>query len=178
MKTRTKIIGAFLAASSIALAVPYAAQARGGDDGFGGGCEGRGHHMKGGQRMFGGHGEARGMLRGLDLTEAQQDKIFQMRHDLEPKMYEQMKAARAADQALRDMMDKGEYDAAKVKTLTEQRAAAMSRMAQMKFASRNEVYQLLTDDQKAEFNKRKAARQERRGQRGMMFERGGPGMDS
>lgn len=38
MKTRTKIIGAFLAASSVALAIPYAAQARGGDEGFGGAC--------------------------------------------------------------------------------------------------------------------------------------------
>jgi len=177
MKKRTKIIGAFLAASSVALAIPYAAQARGGD-GFSGGCEGRGHHMKGGKEMFGGHGGERGMMRGLDLTEAQKDKIFQLRHDLEPKMREQMKAAQAADQALRDMMDKGEYDAGKVKTLTEQRAAAMSQMAQMKFANQNEVYGLLTDEQKTELKKRKEARQSRHDKRGMGPERGAPDMDT
>jgi len=177
MNKRTKIIGAFLAASSVALAIPYAAQARGGEGGFGGGCEARGHHMKGDKHMFGGHGD-RGMLRGLDLTEAQKDKIFEMRHELAPKMREQMKAARAADQALREMMDKGEYDAARVKALTEERAAAMSQMAQMKFASQNEVYQLLTDEQKAEFAKRKEERQSRHERRGMGPGHGGPGMDS
>ena len=167
MNKRTRIIGAFLAASSVALAIPYAAQARGGEGGIGGGCEARGHHMKGDKHMFGRHGD-RGMLRGLDLSEAQ------VRHAVR----KQFALARAADQALRDMMDKGEYDAARVKALTEERAAAMSQMAQMKFASQNEVYQLLTDEQKAEFAKRKEERQSRHERRGMGPGYGGQGMDS
>lgn len=118
------------------------------------------------------------MLRGLDLTEAQRDKIFELRHDLEPKMREQMKVARAADQALRDMMSEGKYDEARVKTLTEQRSAAMSRMAQMKFASQNEVYQLLTDEQKAELQQRRAQRQSQHQRRGMGSEYGPAGMAS
>lgn len=178
MKKRTKIIGAFLAASSVALAIPYAAQARGGDYGFGGGCEGRGHQMHGARHMFGGHGGGHGMLRGLDLTEAQKDKIFELRHKLEPEMREQMKVVRAAGVALREMMSQGEYDAARVKTLTEERAAAMSQMAQMKFASQNEVYQLLTDEQRAELKKRKEARQERWEKRGMGPGRGVADMDT
>lgn len=173
MNKRTKIIATFLAASSIALAVPFAAQARPGGDGFfDGACSAQGGMMKHGG-MRGGHGG--GMMRQIDLTEAQQDKMFELRYAMAPRMHEEMKTMRTASQALRDMMDKGEYDEAKVKALTEQRAQAMSRMAQLRAKNQHEVYQLLTPEQRDQWQKLRAERPMRRG---MMPQGPGPDMES
>jgi len=173
MNKRTRIITAFLAASSIALAVPFAAQARPGGDGFfEGGCRAQGDMMKHGG-MRGGHGGD--MMRQLDLTEAQQDKMFELRYAMAPQMREEMKTMRAASQSLRDMMQKGEYDEAKVKDLTEQRAQAMSRMAQLRAKNQHEVYQLLTPEQRDQWQKLQTERPMRRG---MMPQGPGPDMES
>jgi len=173
MNKRTKIMTAFLAASSIALAIPFAAQARpGGGDVFDGGCRAQGEMMKHGG-MRGGHGG--GMMRQLDLTDAQQDKMFELRYAMAPKMREEMKTARAASESLRDMMQKGEYDEGKVKELTEQRALAMSRMAQLRARNQYEVFQLLTPEQRDQWQKLQAQRPVRGG---MMPQGPGPDMDS
>lgn len=173
MNKRTKIITAFLAASSIALAVPFAAQARpGGGDFFGGGCSAHGDMMRHGG-MRGGQGG--GMMRQLDLTEAQQDKMFELRYAMAPKMREEMKTARAASASLRDMIQNGEYDEAKVKALTDQRAQAMSRMAQLRARNQYEVFQLLTPEQRDQWQKLRAQRPMRGG---MMPQGPGPDMDS
>ncbi|QID16722.1 Spy/CpxP family protein refolding chaperone [Nitrogeniibacter mangrovi] len=162
MNKRTKIIGAFLAASSIALAVPFVAQARpgGGDSGFGG-CGSHGQRMAMAWGQGGHHGG--GLLRTLDLSEAQRDKIFELRHALAPQMHEEMKTVRSASQALRGMMQQDAYDEAKVKALTEQRAAAMSRMAQLRLRNQHEIYQLLTAEQREQLQQQMSARQARRG---------------
>lgn len=173
MNKRTKIITAFLAASSIALAIPFAAQARpGGGDFFDGGCRAQSGMMKHGG-MRGGYGG--GMMRQLNLTEAQQDKLFELRYAMAPKMHEEMKTVRAASQSLRDMMLKGEYDEAKVKDLTEQRAQGMSRMAQLRARNQFEVFQLLTPEQRDQWQKLQAQRPMRGG---MMLQGPGPDMDS
>ncbi len=164
MNKRTKIITGFVAASSIALAVPFIAHARPGGEGFGGDCGMRGERM-GYEGMHGGkHG--RGLMRQLDLTEEQRDQMFELRHALAPKMREEMKAVRAASQSLRDMAQKGEYDEATVKQLTEARAAAMSRMAQLRARNQNDIYQLLSPEQRTQFQALRAQQQGRFGERG------------
>jgi len=178
MNKRTKIVSAFLVASSIALAVPLAAQARpDGDGAFAGGCGARGEMMKHGGRHGGERGP--GMMRELNLTEAQQDKMFELRYAMAPKMREEMKAIRAASESLRDMADKGEYDEAKVKSLTETRAQAMSRMAQLRAKNQHEVYQLLTAEQRDQWQKLKTQRpMPRPPMGGMMPDGPDQGMDS
>ena len=127
MRFNTPTLKSFLVASSIALAVPLAAQARP-DMGehFGGGrcdAEMRAHDGKG--RHHG--GPKMGMLRGLDLSDAQRDQIFELKHALVPELRAEMKVVRATRQALREMMENGSYDAAQVQQLTEQGAAAKAR---------------------------------------------------
>lgn len=171
MSKRNRVIAGFLAASSIALAVPLAAQARGGHHpGFEGGCDMRGDMVGAGMRGgdFGGFGA----MRALDLSEAQQDKIFALRHDLAPKMREQMKAVREASVNLRELMEADKYDEARVKDLADARAAAMSEMTQMRLQTEHQVVQLLTEEQRAKLKEIKAQRMARDGDR---FRGRGPG---
>ncbi|MCB1959547.1 MAG: Spy/CpxP family protein refolding chaperone [Rhodocyclaceae bacterium] len=163
MKINTPTLKAFLVASSIALAVPLVAQARPDmDERFGEGprCEEGMRKHEGMGRHHGGPGM--GMLRGLDLSDAQRDRIFELKHALAPKLRDEMKAVHASRQSLREMMDKGEYDAAKVKQLTEEGAAAKARMAQLTLQNQHEVYQLLTPEQRTKMSELREQRAERR----------------
>ena len=171
MRFNTPTLKSFLVASSIALAVPLAAQARP-DMGehFGGGrcdAEMRAHDGKG--RHHG--GPKMGMLRGLDLSDAQRDQIFELKHALVPELRAEMKVVRATRQALREMMENGSYDAAQVQQLTEQGAAAKARMAQLTLKNQHAVYQLLTPEQR---ERMKELREQRVSRRDAM--RGGRGM--
>ena len=161
-----------LVASSIALALPLAAQARPMMGGHGHGqCDGGPMSMQSERGFFGGEKMPR-MLRGLDLTEAQQDKVFALMHEQAPAMREKAKEMRAARIAMRDMMMSDKYDEAQVKALTERSAQAMAEMAQMRARSANEIYKLLTPEQRKTLQERKAAMQQRMQDR--MGKRGGP----
>ena len=153
MKTSTKIISAFIAASAIALAVPLAAQA----DGYAGGrhCSSHEHGFKGGH-MGGRHarGEMHRMLRGLDLSEQQRDAIFALRHEQAPQMREYMKQMRASHKGLHDLAISGEYDATRAEELAQQGAQAMADMAKAKTRMGAEVYKLLDERQREQFRQR------------------------
>ena len=171
MKFSKPTIKAFLIASSVALAVPLAVHARGGMDG--GDSEWGGHRgqqcesgmMKHGGGHRGHHGKDMGMMRGLDLSEAQRDQIFELRHALAPKMREEMKVVRASREQLREMAMAGSYDDAKVKELTEAGAAAKARMAQMRLKNQHEVFQLLTPEQREKMAEMRAKRGAGKGKR-------------
>ena len=173
-----KSIKTFLIASSVALAVPMAAQARGGMDWGGEGGDRCGSAMM--KHHGGGHhgGHMMGGMRGLDLSEAQRDKIFELRHALAPKMRAEMKVVQAARTQLRDMVTSDSYDEAKVKELTEASAGAKARMAQMRLRNQHEVYQVLTPEQREKMKERKQEMREKKGKRmhdkGDRMERRGP----
>lgn len=177
-----KSIKTFLIASSVALAVPMAAHARGGMD-WGG--EGGGRCEAGMMKHHGGHhGDhmMRGM-RGLDLSDAQRDQIFELKHALAPKMREEIKAVRAARAQLRDMAMSDSYEEAKVKELTEARAAAMARMAQLKMRNQHEIQQVLTPEQREQLKQRAQKVGEKKGKRmqdkgGRMERKGSPSTES
>ena len=88
----------FLIAASVALAIPLTAAAFGGHGGHAGcGMEahgGAGHPMMGGNMMP-------PHLRGLNLTEAQQDKVFEIMHAQAPVMRDKAKVVRKAESDLR-----------------------------------------------------------------------------
>lgn len=87
-------------------------------------------------------------LRGVELSEAQQDKIFSIMHKQEPLMREQAKAARKAQDALRALAASGEYEDAKAKTLAEAVARAMAEMTLQNARNEQQIYALLTPEQR------------------------------
>lgn len=173
MRTPNRFLVALLATSGIALALPMAVQARpmmGGE-----GCHGPMSMERGGHGaefgMFGG-GHGPRYLRGLDLTEAQKDKVFDLMHAQAPAMRAKVKELREARSNLEALTRSPTYDEAKVRTLTDKAAAAMADLARMHARTEHQIYQLLTPEQRQELNERKDSRDERGP--GMM--RHGPGM--
>ncbi len=164
-------IAAVVAAAGVALAVPFLVSAQGAPDGAGPGMRAgafqRMHARQAGHGSHGGYGEQAMMggafLRGLDLTEAQRDKIFAVRHANAPAMREQGKIMHAARAELAKLALSNDYDEARVKALTDRSAQAMSTMAQLRARSMNEVFRVLTPEQQAKVIERHA-RWEQRGE--------------
>jgi len=156
MKFRNHILTAFLAASSIALAVPLATQARSMDG------------MEGCERPHAMWGERDGlppMLKRLNLTDEQKAKVSQLRKQDADLMAEKLKAMCDSRTQLHDMQSKGEYDEAKVKALTEQGARAMAEMGQARARQHHELMQILTPDQRKQFEAKRGQMMKRLEQR-------------
>lgn len=167
MKVLTPVLGACLLASSLALGVPATAAA---DDlqrvSAPGEWRGGGHHrgMRGGDGMREGGGVR--MLRGLDLTDAQRDQIFQIHYAQMPEMRAQRIAARTARKELRDLALAPAYDAAKAKAAADAYAKASAQIALMRVESTSKLLAVLTPEQRKQLEERRARWQERRGKRG------------
>lgn len=176
---------AIAAAAGVALAVPFLVSAQGAPAGDGPGMRAGGfHHV---HARHGGPGEQAMMggafLRGLDLTEAQRDKVFAVMHANAPAMREQGKILRATRGELAKLALSNDYDEAKVKALTDRSAQAMSTIAQLRARGMNEIFRTLTPEQQAKVIERQA-RWEQRGPGGWRHfgpggegRRGGPGID-
>jgi len=147
MNTFKRTLAVFLATSSIALAVPLAANAgpmMGG--GMEGGCGKGGSEMRGGQRD-----DLPRMMKKLDLTAEQEAQIKELRKqdgELISEKYQSMRDSRAQ---LHEMQKKGDYDEAKVKALTEQGAQAMAEMAQLRARQHHQIMEVLTPEQRQKF---------------------------
>lgn len=177
-------IAAIAAAAGVALAVPFLVSAQGapGGDGMREGGEFHRIHAR-----HGGPGE-RGMmggayLRGLDLTEAQRDKVFAVMHANAPAMREQGKILRATRDELAKLALSNDYDEAKVRALTDRSAQATSTIAQLRTRGMNEIFRTLTPEQQAKVIERQARWEQRGPGGGRHFgpggegRRGGPGFD-
>ena len=161
MKARYPVLAAFLLASGLALGLPATATAddarrvAAAGDWHGGGGMHRGARR---DRMM--H-----MLRDLDLTEAQRDQIFQIRHAQAPAMREQAKAMRAARKDLRELAMAPEYDAQKAQASADAMAKAMSAMALMRVDTTRKLLAVLTPEQRKKLDERRAQWKARRGAR-------------
>jgi periplasmic protein CpxP/Spy len=101
-----------------------------------------------------GHGHGmRSMIRQLNLTEAQQDQIFKIRHEQTPAFREQMKKVRAARQDLRKLAAAERFDEAAVRRAADAQAKAMSDLAVLHAQTQNRVRSVLTAEQRAQFDK-------------------------
>jgi len=129
-------IAAFLLASSVALGVAPAAHAQGMP----------GHGMHGGGPMM--------MLRGLDLTQAQRDQVFQIFHEQEPAVHEQMKQVRQARADLMKLAAADNFDQARAQQAADAQAKALSALAVMHAQSMNRVRAILTPDQRSRLDQR------------------------
>lgn len=94
-------------------------------------------------------------LRGLKLSEEQQDKVFAILHEQAPKMREQAKTARQAHTELRDLALAEQYDEARARALADSGAKAMAEMALMRMRTERQIVALLTPEQRQAMSDRK-----------------------
>ena len=135
------ILASLLAASSVAVAIP-SAQAQP----FEHGRAMQAHQMRGG---------GMGMLRGLDLSEAQRDQVFKIFHDQAPAMRERMKATRAAHEELRKATAAATFDSARVRQLADAVGKAHAEAAYARAENMSRVLAVLTPEQRAKLEQRR-----------------------
>lgn len=104
--------------------------------------------MEGGPQ--GGAGMMHGphFLRGLGLTEAQQDSVFNLMHGQAPQMREQMKALRKAREALHAAARSDTFDEARATALAGDIARITSTIEVMHARMESAVWKLLTPEQR------------------------------
>lgn len=165
-------IAAFTVAGSLALAVPFLVSAQASPDaGAQAGPQkmlmkqhahwrhGGEHHRSMRGDAMRGHGER--FLRGLDLSDEQRDRIFEIRHAAAPKIREQAKVLRETRGEFSRLALSSEYDEAEVRALAERNAQAISEMAQLRARSMNEIYKVLTPEQQTKLQERRSKMQEK-----------------
>jgi Spy/CpxP family protein refolding chaperone len=139
MSLSKKHVASFLLASSMALGVAHAAPGEGGMWSHGG-------HREGGGPMM--------QLRGLDLTEAQRDQVFQIFHEQAPAFHEQMKQLRAAQSAMRAASETDRFDASRAQAAADAQGKAVSQLAMLRAQTAQRVRAILTPEQRAKLDER------------------------
>jgi len=119
------------------------------------------HH--GGEDGMGMPGHALLPLHGLKLSDAQQDKVFQLVYAAEPALYQKMKALRATREGLRSAAGFSAYDPAKVKQLAEQQGRQMADLISFRSELRHKIYGVLTPEQQQQLKKREVGHEHRMG---------------
>ena len=143
----------FLVAAGIALEIPLGAAAYQGEPGGHPGCghfAGRGGPGMGGEMML-------PHLRGLNLSEAQRDKIFEIMHAQAPLMREKAKAVRKAEDDLRALAAADDYSDAKARALADAAAKAISEMSLARARAERQVFEALTPEQRKQLADLKAS---------------------
>jgi len=159
----TRRIGQFVLATVIAASTPLlahaapspadagpAASAHRGPPG-GPGFE---HHRRGGAEF----GRGPHFLHGIKLTEAQQDKVFDIVHNRAPALRDAMKTAGKSRKELNELVRSGSFKESEARALADRGAKALAEAEFLKARSDAEILALLTPEQRAEIK----TRQERR----------------
>lgn len=142
MKHKKLIIASTLGAGLLALSATTILQAS-----PIGSCEpGARHAMFQGKQ--GRHAGPMKMLRKLDLTEEQQDKVFELMHEQKPAMRDKMKEMRQARQAIHEVVLSDKYDPKQVSLLADKQGKLVAEMIKMRTKNFNQVYSMLTPEQK------------------------------
>jgi Spy/CpxP family protein refolding chaperone len=84
----------------------------------------------------------------LSLTEAQQDKIFEIQHAQVPVMREKGKALRRAESDLRALTAGPDYSEAKARALADSAAKAMTEMTLARVKVDRQIFELLAPEQR------------------------------
>lgn len=145
----------FLIAASVALAIPLSASAFGGKHGGHGDCGFEAHGGSGHQSMAGNMMPPH--LHGLNLTEAQQDKVFEIMHAQAPVMRDKAKGLRKAEGDLHALTAAPDYSEAKARTLADAAAKAMAEMALVRAKADRQVFEVLTPEQRKQLAETKPA---------------------
>ncbi len=148
IRMRTFILTALMAAAPLAHAAPEEAPAPAGMPMH--------EAPHGGMPMMGGPMGAMPGKPGIDLSEAQQDKLFQLHHQQAPAIYAQQKAARKAAEALKALIGTPDYTPAKARDLAQALAKAHAELSLLRAQSEHEFLSMLTEEQKKQMTERRA----------------------
>lgn len=88
------------------------------------------------------------LFRGVELSEAQQDKVFAILHAEAPYLREQGKAAIKAREALRELASADKYDDARAAALARDAATAEANIALQHVRTRQKLLAVLTPEQR------------------------------
>ncbi len=105
----------------------------------------------------GGPGLPPPILHGLDLTEAQQDKVFDILHAQAPYVREQDKALRKARAALHALASSAQYDDTKAASAAQAAAQAVSNLELSRVRTEQKLLAVLTAEQRKQALQRAAA---------------------
>jgi protein CpxP len=114
------------------------------------------HYMLSSVPRIDGHEPTPPFLAGIDLSEAQRDKIFAITYAIMPSMREQEKLARHARIQLMDLGISGQYSEAKAKELANTIGKAEAELILLRTLSDSQIYELLNDEQRRELADRKS----------------------
>jgi len=95
-------------------------------------------------------------LHGVDLTEAQRDKLFELRHAQEPILREKAKVASKAQMELRHLVHMAGFDGARARSLADAHGMAMADIAMMHAQFESQVLAMLTPEQRKRIDERHA----------------------
>jgi len=93
-------------------------------------------------------------MRNLNLSEAQRDQLFALKHAQAPQMREKAKLARSAQQELRALAQAETFDAERAKALADTSAQARSEMMQLRAQNQHAMMQILTPEQRQKWQDR------------------------
>lgn len=103
-----------------------------------------------------GHGPHHGMHEHMTLSEAQQDKLFALRHAAEPAEREHEKAERHAHEALRDLAEGGKFTEARAASLAQALGQAVAARSLDRAREQAQFLSVLTPEQRASMQQRDA----------------------
>jgi protein CpxP len=117
------------------------------------------------RRGPGGRGPRHGMkgpglpfLRGLDLSEAQEDRLFAILHAQAPQLREQDKIEDKAHEALRTMLDSGDFNEARASSHARALGQAIAARELLRVRTAGQVMALLTPEQRAQLKRESTSR--------------------
>ena len=96
-------------------------------------------------------------LRQLDLSEAQRDRVFEIMHGQAPALREKVKAARNAEESLRQLVLSTEYTEPKARALSDSAARATADLSLARAKAERLIYELLTAEQRSQLATLKVA---------------------
>jgi len=102
-------------------------------------------------------------LHGLELTEAQRDKLFALMHDQAPNERDQLKRASRAMEDLRRLVTADRFDVDKARILAETHGQALAQLALMHAELDARTRALLTPEQRQQFDDARTKVASRRG---------------
>lgn len=101
--------------------------------------------------MHRGHGDR--AFQRLNLTDAQRDQIFQIRHDQEPEVFKLRNAERAAATKLRELSRAAPFDDAQAQTQALELGKAQGQLALLRAKRHAQIQAVLTPEQREQLKK-------------------------
>lgn len=118
---------------------------------------------KWGGRGFGGHhrGGFERLAEKLDLTDAQKEQVKQITEASRAKIKPLMESVRANRQKMETLTANGQFDEAQIQTVAQEQGAISAQLIVEKERAKWQIFQILTDEQKAQAAQLKEQMKER-----------------